>query len=355
MNEILNNLLKMIENLGFNAYFVGGCVRDYILNKFTNDIDIATNAPSDVLFNLFVQYKPKKFKYDSLKFQFNTYNIEIAHFRKEYDGDVILSDNIIDDFERRDFTINALYMDSNGKIFDYCNGLDDLLNRRIVIIGDYNKKFLEDPIRVLRCIRFMVEYNLSLNISISDFVHSNNFEFLEKERLLSELKKSFSSTFQEKIATEYLNCGIYDKIFINRCDVFSDDFYLFIYQTKLRINLPLSKKDKRILNDISSIVSNGKIDFFTLFEYGLDLNIICAKYWKIDSCNVVDMYNSLPIKNKTDLMINKIQIANILGSNIDVNVKKIYNNIISLVLSDKLTNKYNDLYRYVVSCKNEIR
>ena len=71
-------------------------------------------------------------------------------------------------------------------------------------------------------------------------------KYIEKdfENLLSELKKSFSSTFQEKIATEYLNCGIYDKIFINRCDVFSDDFYLFIYQTKLRINLPLSKKDK---------------------------------------------------------------------------------------------------------------
>ena len=102
MKKDILDLLFDINQHGYEAYLVGGFVRDYILgNGQNNDIDIATNAPTSFLLELFKDYKPKCFKYETIKFKYNEYNIDIAHFRKEEFHDdslsVLLVDNLFDD------------------------------------------------------------------------------------------------------------------------------------------------------------------------------------------------------------------------------------------------------------------
>ena len=140
-NKIKNILQKLIDN-GYEAYVVGGFVRDYILGIETYDVDISTSAePKDVK-QIFELSSPSDDKYGSVSFKDKLYNYDITTFRKElnYENrrptDFIFVDTISEDIKRRDFTINALYMDINGRIYDEFSSMEDLNNRTIRVIGN---------------------------------------------------------------------------------------------------------------------------------------------------------------------------------------------------------------------------
>ena len=186
------------------AMFVGGCVRKYLNNEDIDDIDIATVfSPEEIK----EKFKGSNFKiietgidHGSVTAITNSNKFEITTLRQDVKTDgrhaeVSFIDNWKQDSERRDFTINAIYMDIRGKIYDLQNGRDDLKNKKINFIGNPSTRIEEDYLRIIRYLRFCIQYNIKHSepkVINSIKLNLNGIKNLSKERILSELYKIFN-------------------------------------------------------------------------------------------------------------------------------------------------------------------
>ncbi|WP_286267735.1 polynucleotide adenylyltransferase PcnB [Thalassotalea atypica] len=184
---ISSNALKVLYRLdkgGFDAYLVGGGVRDMLLGIEPKDFDIATNATPEEIKGLFRNCRLIGRRFRLAHIVFGREIIEVATFRGHHENDgtqkacqktskqsdhgMLLRDNIYgsinEDAERRDFTINALYYSARDfKIYDFANGVKDIEQRSIRLIGDPETRYREDPVRMLRAIRFATKLDMKIS------------------------------------------------------------------------------------------------------------------------------------------------------------------------------------------------
>ena len=166
------NIVERLQNAGYQAYLVGGCVRDMLLNITPKDFDVATSATPEQVKAEFRNARIIGRRFKLVHIHFGREIIEVATFRanhpqNEDDEDSnqssrnesgrILRDNVYgtleEDAQRRDFTINALYYDPvSERILDYANGVHDIRNNLIRLIGDPRQRYQEDPVRMLRAV-----------------------------------------------------------------------------------------------------------------------------------------------------------------------------------------------------------
>ena len=203
-NKELKFVFKTLQE-GFTndevvARFVGGCVRKYLTNDLIDDIDIATTLNTDEIKERFKNTNFKivdtGVKHGTVTLVTDQFKLEITTLRKdvETDGRHAQVEYISDwhlDSERRDFTINAIYLDINGKIFDPQNGIVDLQNNNVKFIGDPQKRIEEDYLRIIRFIRFKIMYDSKVETSTSLAIklNLNGIKKISKERILVELLK----------------------------------------------------------------------------------------------------------------------------------------------------------------------
>ena len=182
------------------ARFVGGCVRKYLTNKLIDDIDIATTLNTDEIKAKFkntnIKVVDTGVKHGTVTLISDHFKLEITTLRKDVETDgrhaqVEYINNWYLDSERRDFTINAIYLDINGKIFDPQNGTIDLQNNNVKFIGDPQKRIEEDYLRIIRFIRFKIMYDSKVETSTSQAIklNLNGVKKISKERILVELFK----------------------------------------------------------------------------------------------------------------------------------------------------------------------
>ena len=182
------------------ARFVGGCVRKHLTNDKVDDIDIATILSAEEIKEKFKNTDFKivetGIKHGTVTLVCNNLKLEITTLRKdlETDGRHAEVEYINDwriDSERRDFTINAIYLDINGNIFDPQMGASDLKNNNIKFIGDPQKRIEEDYLRIIRFIRFKIMYNSKVEKTTNDAIKQNlnGIKKISKERILIELYK----------------------------------------------------------------------------------------------------------------------------------------------------------------------
>ena len=182
------------------AMFVGGCVRNYLLSKKIDDIDIATIfTPSEIKKKL----QNTKFKivdtgldHSSVTVVSENKKFELTTLRKDLKTDgryaeIETIDDWNEDSKRRDFTINAIYLNKKGKIFDPQQGINDLNNNVVKFIGDPQRRIEEDFLRIIRFLRFTIQYNSQVEHSTVQAIKLklNGIKNLSKERVLSELLK----------------------------------------------------------------------------------------------------------------------------------------------------------------------
>ena len=178
MNKIkeFQQLANIFKSHGYNLYLVGGTVRDYLLGKELTDMDAVTDAtPIEVVAFLanvdttFAQLGSLKYKTpNGIKFDITTLREESAYLDSRHPSQITFVKDLAIDYKRRDFTINAMYMDSNLNIIDYCNGQKDLANRILRMVGDPDKRLKEDPLRILRAIRFYLVFNLEFDKKLKE-------------------------------------------------------------------------------------------------------------------------------------------------------------------------------------------
>ena len=197
---VFNKLQEGFPKDTIAARFVGGCVRKHLSNDEIDDIDIATILSSD---DIKEKFKNTDFrivdtgiKHGTITLISKKFKLELTTLRKDLETDgrhaeVEYINNWQLDSERRDFTINAIYLDINGNIFDPQNGKNDLKNKIVKFIGDPQKRIEEDYLRIIRFIRFKIMYDFKLEPTTCKAIklNLNGVKKISKERILVELYK----------------------------------------------------------------------------------------------------------------------------------------------------------------------
>ena len=201
------NLCAIFADAGHLIYFVGGCVRNAVLGEVASDIDLSTDAHPETVMALAkaagLKAIPTGIEHGTVTVVFDGTPFEITTFRRDVETDgrravVAFSDDIADDARRRDFTMNALYADANGRVVDPLNGLADARARRVRFIEDAAMRIREDYLRSLRFFRFSAWYgdaDLGFDSEALDAIASNldGLETLSAERVGSEITKLLSA------------------------------------------------------------------------------------------------------------------------------------------------------------------
>ena len=324
------------------ARFVGGCVRKFITNDEIDDIDIATILRSDEIKEKFnnTDFKiiESGVKHGTLTLVSDKHKLEITTLRKDIETDGRHAEvKYIDDWkldsERRDFTINAIYLDINGKVYDPQMGIVDLKNRNIKFIGDPQKRIEEDYLRIIRFIRFKIMYGGKVEETTNNAIKQNltGIKNISKERILDELYKILS--LKNFI---YLNENIYLK------EIFSLIFPEFV-------NL------KR-LDRLAKILNNSKINLNLLLAVLLIDDDGNHEYFshKYNVSNDIRNYLNSLAKNMKLFKENKDFFGKDLEKNIYLNDKKhlIILNILNFTSNPKSSVKeFSETLRKILKSK----
>ena len=244
--------LKVVKTLvknGYEAYLVGGCIRDLLLGLQPKDFDIATSATPEQIHKVFKRSRiiGRRFKLVHIMFSARKY-IEVATFRagkvKTSNKGQVIRDNFYgslkDDVFRRDFTVNALYYDVvKFQVIDYVNGLEDLKASQINIIGRASERFEEDPVRMIRAIRFKVKLEAELNPEISKNINSKAYllKNIPPARLYEEVIKLFHNENSIGVYKELLKFGLFNFLFSQTEDS------LFINSTLINTSKRIKRGD----------------------------------------------------------------------------------------------------------------
>ncbi|WP_312096804.1 CCA tRNA nucleotidyltransferase [Niallia sp.] len=191
-------IIEKIEASGFEAYFVGGAVRDHLLKKQINDIDIATSATPEEVKAIFSHTIDIGIAHGTVMVIWNNHTYEITTFRTESTyvdyrrpERVFFVRELREDLQRRDFTINAMAMNKEGQIIDYFHGQDALTKKEIKTVGNPNERFQEDALRIMRGIRFVSTLGFQLEKETLKGIEDNK-HLLSKiavERITIEFEK----------------------------------------------------------------------------------------------------------------------------------------------------------------------
>jgi len=193
------DLLRKIHDLGFEAYIVGGAVRDILAGRETDDVDITTNCPIKILEKHFETYDIGQSKdFGICLLRYKDINYEVAQFRSDgiysdgrHPDSVEVGVSLEEDLKRRDFTINAMAINKNGDIIDNCDGRKDLENRILRTVGDPVKRFNEDYLRMLRAARFAaLGFKIESRTRRAIRKYCHNIKKITPERIRGEFYKA---------------------------------------------------------------------------------------------------------------------------------------------------------------------
>ncbi len=350
MEKNIKKILETLESEGYQAYLVGGYVRDYLLGITSFDVDIATNAlPKDIhrIFN------SSKSNYGSVNIKIDKLNVDITTYREDLNyinrrpSTVKYINNLEDDLKRRDLTINAICMDKNNNIVDPLNGCLDLDKRLIKMIEDIDDKLQEDPLRIMRAIRFACVLDFSIDDELYEKIIKYNYlvKDLSKERIKNELDKILISKNYKKGLKLLDDTGISDILKIEYKDVnYVDDLLGMWAQVKV-LNIPFTNVEKGNIIKITEILDIGKIDNEVLYKYGLYISRVAGEILNIKTTVISKMYNKLPIKSREDIAIKSSDIINLYGDGKIIG--DIYKLLESEILKKRLKNKKSEIIKFL--------
>lgn len=201
-------ILQTLRRAGYEAWYVGGCVRDTLLGRPIHDWDITTSALPEQVMKCFRRCVPTGIRHGTVTVLTEQGQAEVTTYRTDGDypdgrhpAQVTFVRNLTEDLARRDFTVNAMAMDEKGNIVDLYGGKEDLQNKLLRCVGDPEKRFREDALRMLRAIRFSAQLNFT--------VEENTGKAIEKlgslccglsaERIRDEIEKTLLSPSPERV------------------------------------------------------------------------------------------------------------------------------------------------------------
>lgn len=208
----VNSIIKALEDNGFEAYAVGGCVRDSILGRIPEDWDITTSAKPEDIKSIFprtvdtgIQHGTVTVLMGNCGYEVTTYRIDGTYTDGRHPDEVVFTSNLTEDLKRRDFTINAMAYNDRSGIVDEFDGIKDLENKVIRCVGNPYERFNEDALRIFRAVRFSAQLGFDIEEGTKQAIKdlSPNLEKISAERIQTELVKLLISNEPEKMRTLY--------------------------------------------------------------------------------------------------------------------------------------------------------
>lgn len=330
-------LIDTIYENGYEAFMVGGCVRDSILNLTPNDYDITTSATPQEIMNIFKDYKiiDTGIKHGTVSiilnnniYEITTYRIEGEYENNRRPKNVEFTSNIEEDLKRRDFTINAMAYNEQFGIVDKFNGLEDLQKRIIKTVGNPDERFEEDGLRMIRAIRFSSKLGFSIDENTLKSIYKNAYiiKNISIERINDEFTKTLVSNNPQNI--------------------------ILLYKTKILENLGIHcnlngyyyKELERDINILKSC-DNNLLDRLIMLEYLISNKILkyIDKHEKYEyyckNIKKVNIINNLRYSNKV------INYCNDIMEYMIKDIEKIDNIVIKRYLNNIGYEKLNKVFK----------
>ncbi|SFJ90510.1 tRNA nucleotidyltransferase (CCA-adding enzyme) [Marinilactibacillus piezotolerans] len=388
LNKVFIDALPVLDKLntaGFEAYFVGGSVRDALLGKEVNDVDIATSAFPLEVKHLFKKTIDVGIEHGTVMILSGNNSYEITTFRTESTyqdfrrpDSVTFVRSLKEDLKRRDFTINALAMDREGIIHDYFKGKEDLKSRLIKAVGIPDERFNEDALRMLRATRFASQLDFEIEENTVNAIkkHARLLEHIAMERIQIEFVKMLLGRSKNKgliyfIETDlYVYCPGLDRQGLEGLINIEEDFenelqiwvsYLLLSSLKFNQHrgfLRSWKLSNKMIQDIEIVYNtiqerlHKQINVKTVYKVGINLSLETEKVLDLlgypSNLGLVEStYNSLPIYSKKELAVSGSDLLKLTDHNAGKWLGDLLEQIEQAVLDKEIENDYSQILEWI--------
>ncbi|GJF48678.1 CCA tRNA nucleotidyltransferase [Staphylococcus argenteus] len=383
-------ILEHIQENGFEAYFVGGSVRDYVMRRDIHDIDITTSATPDEIESIFSHTIPVGKEHGTINVVYNHENYEVTTFRAEDDyldhrrpSGVTFVRDLYEDLQRRDFTMNAIAMDTEYQLYDYFGGQQDINNRIIRTVGLPEERFQEDALRMIRCLRFQSQ--LSFEIANDTFeamrLQMADIKFLSIERIVIELTKlirgiNVAQSFKHlKRLNAFNYMPYFEHLEMNKINInepIALELFIAIVSVKFDKHtsvkpLKLSNRQireiqqyKQIIMTLPNIVTKEQLKMF-VYDYDITLieNVLSASEVLMENDiqgfqplivnhqTINEINHQLPMNNRKEMNVNGGVIMSHLNKKSGPWLKDVLRQIEIAIVTDKVNNKETEILKWV--------
>ena len=376
-------VLERINQAGFEVYFVGGCVRDTLLQRPLHDVDLATSAYPQEIKQIFPQTIDTGIEHGTVTVIYQKKAYEITTFRTESGyqdyrrpDKVEFVRSLKEDLKRRDFTINALAMNAQGEIIDLFAGMADLQQRQIRAVGVAADRFHEDALRMLRAVRFQAQLNFTIEKQTLAGIKTNSalLSHIATERIREEFIKLMEgcnrqagliSLYQTQLYRFCPGLATYDfpKILQFAAGQITDEatvwsFLAYLGQLKRAQVRPFLRQWKVANNNIKlaqaaiELLNNYQESNWQLYIAGQAATAIAAQVLRL-TCQqelaeqLIEQYQDLPLKSPHQLAINGQQIMQVLNLSPGPQIGRYLKQIQQAIVAGQLVNDYQTIVNYL--------
>jgi len=364
------SVMTLLEDKGFEVYLIGGYVRDLLIKRKSTDLDMATNASSKAMIEIFKDYPLSLIgeklgtvgvKIEDTWVELTTYRSESTSSNFRHPDEVRFIGSLKDDVLRRDFTINALALNIYGDLIDYTDGLNDLEQKRIRAIGHPEERFAEDALRILRALRFSSQLGFTIDPTTEKamWAQAELIEHLPMERIATEIDKLIKGKHATTVLKQYSDLirpyFDVDLSLIDHLEIMNDPVFRYLclldsnssaqIQEKLS-RLKLSKKLIQKVLDLKTLNQIRTQDRFEIkrlmHDYGTAMVCMSVAYHMvlqregIDARVVLSLLESHAVVHLKDLAVkgDDLKTLGYTGKEISISL----NALLDLVMNEKIEN-----------------
>ena len=367
---LMHDGVKRLIEEGYEAYLVGGCVRDYLLDKPLHDVDITTNATPNEILAVFSDYKTFDvgIKHGTVGVLIDKKIVEITTYRMDSDyenyrrpREVTFTSSLAEDLKRRDFTMNALAYNEIDGLIDLVNGQEDIKNRIIRAVGNPDTRFSEDALRIIRALRFKGQLGFEIESETKSAIFKN-YKLLENiayERISQELNQLVVSEYVDDVLKDYREVIE----FILKQPILSESISYISRNLEVRYALLLSnpqidhlKLDKKRTQLITFLIKNREYELgntvplllkdLSVFNHKEVVYLAQLQQVKIDHL-LAEIKDKKLIYNIADLQIDGNQLIN-MGYKQGPQIKGLLRLILEAVMSGNLHNDTNSIQEWLI-------
>lgn len=387
-------VLKQLNEAGYAAYFVGGMVRDNLLNRDVCDADITTDATPDQVLNLFDDTFATGLQHGTVTVLIDHEHVEVTTFR--FDGDYLhnrrpegveFTRSLSEDLARRDFTINAIAQHLDGTLIDPFGGQVDLKQKVIRTIGKPIKRFEEDALRILRGIRFVAKLGFDIEEKTLEAMKAcrHLLANLSAERIRKEFEGIIEGKYKKRAFEMILECDLFANIpYFSGFGTYPidtlakmDDFKLMLLfvaddlidATEFLEKYPLTKDEKKLIKNMKAIhshdhchknLNDAEIEMLHQYNFGIETVQMKEKFANIANTLVANndklSYKTnafvftpyhLPITDRRDLAIQPMEVIKASGKKPGPWIGKLFTDIEVAVVLGKIKNTRKELVTFL--------
>ncbi len=390
--EYVSVIIKQLKSAGFEAYIVGGCIRDILLGRTPGDWDVCTSALPDEVIDVLRGYNVIKtgIAHGTVTAVKDKKICEITTFRSDGEytdhrrpDNVAFTRDVKADLARRDFSVNAMAFSEETGIFDLYDGQLDLKNKIIRCVGNPEARFTEDSLRILRALRFssVLDFEIEQSTEQALFSCSELIKFVAKERIYHEFKKLLCGSAAYRIVQAY---HLIFLKFLNHSSLEENAFFiqdapseftlryaLLFYNTDVDIamaNLTNLKAEKKTISEVEFLIINNSEKYFmnsqsvkkTLSRFGkdktkklLDYVSVTHNFSKNKKRDIQSLMEETPVITLKELEISGHDIIS-LGVKNGLEIKNILNLALNAVLQNKCENTKNSLIEFILEEQKKV-